>query len=67
MALDQPSGLEKDTAETKKRVKAARNGHDLHVSLLMHKLGLSKPDAVIMAYLDGHMGLEQRLHTQAKT
>ena len=43
-------------------MKTARASHDLHVALLMHKLKLSKPDATILAYLDGALGLNDRLN-----
>ena len=63
MASDQSGGLEKTAAEElKRRVKTARASHDLHVALLMHKLKLSKPDATILAYLDGALGLNDRLN-----
>lgn len=51
-------------AETAKRIKASRLDHDLHVALLMKRLKLSKPDAIVMAYLDGRLGLEPRLEGQ---
>ena len=61
MAIDQSGGLEKDAKALKDRVKKARTAHDLHVGLLMHQQGLSKADAIILAYLDGALGLNDRL------
>ncbi|HEY8577064.1 MAG TPA: hypothetical protein VIL88_12070 [Devosia sp.] len=46
----------------KERVKRAKLDHDLHVALLMKREGLSKPDATVMAYLDGLNGLNDRLN-----
>lgn len=46
---------------TKSRVKLARNQHDVHVGLLMMHQGLSKADALVMAYLDGFTGFSARL------
>lgn len=48
-------------ADLKKRIKAARLDHDVHVLLLMKREKLSKPDALILAYLDGVLGLADRL------
>lgn len=45
----------------KRRIKLARNQHDVHVGLLMLNEGLSKPDAIVMAYLDGYGGLAARM------
>lgn len=47
--------------ETKKRLKAAKANHDLHVLLLMRQQNLSKTEATLLAYLDGVLGLDQRL------
>lgn len=46
---------------TKTRVKLAKTQHDTHVNLLMMNEGLSKPDAIVMAYLDGFAGFAARL------
>ncbi|QCS37247.1 hypothetical protein [Tortoise microvirus 74] len=46
----------------KVRIKAAKLDHELHVALLMKREGLSKPDATVMAYLDGLNGLNDRLN-----
>lgn len=43
------------------RIKRARVNHDVHVGLLMMNGGLSKPDATVMAYLDGYSGLSGRM------
>lgn len=44
-------------ADLRKRVKDARVQHDTHVGLLMLKHGISKPDAIILAYLNGYEGI----------
>ena len=49
-------------AGTKTRIKAAKLDHDLHIALLMRREGLSKPDAIVLAYLDGLLGLNDRLN-----
>lgn len=49
----------------KVRAKAAKLDHDLHVALLMKKEKLSKSDAIVMAYLDGLSGLNDRLNVTA--
>lgn len=46
----------------KTRIKAAKLDHDLHVAFLMKREKLSKPDAIVLAYLDGLLGLEDRLN-----
>lgn len=46
------------------RIKAAKLDHDLHVALLMKRDGLSKSDAIVMAYLDGLQGLNDRLNAK---
>ncbi|QCS37238.1 hypothetical protein [Tortoise microvirus 73] len=46
----------------RERVKRAKTDHDLHVLLLMKREGLSKSDAIVMAYLDGLNGLQDRLN-----
>lgn len=43
------------------RARAAKTRHDLHVGLLMHEFGLAKPDAIALAYVEGLMGLDDRL------
>lgn len=48
------------------RIKAAKLDHDLHVALLMKREKLSKPDAIVMAYLDGIIGLQDRLNGPAE-
>lgn len=65
MATDLVGGVQEGATELKKRIKAKRLDHDLHVALLMKRHGLSKPDALILAYLDGVLGLEARLAQQA--
>lgn len=49
-----------ELGEIKTRIKRSRNQHDVHVGLLM-MAGLSKPDAIVMAYLDGYAGLADRM------
>lgn len=51
------------SAEVKARIKAAKVKHELHVNLLMVRLGLSKADAVVMAYLDGLVTLDAIMPT----
>ncbi|MBU1335213.1 MAG: hypothetical protein KJ944_19355 [Alphaproteobacteria bacterium] len=46
----------------KLRVKAAKADHDLHVALLVKREKLTKAEAVVMAYLDGLGGLNDRLN-----
>lgn len=43
------------------RAKAVKNKHDLHVLLLMESYGLGKSDAVALAYVEGLMGLSDRM------
>lgn len=50
----------------KTRIKAAKLDHDLHVALLMKREKLSKPEAIVMAYLDGLTGLQDRLDGPAE-
>lgn len=52
-------------ADLKKRIKAAKLDHDLHIAVIMKREGLSKPDAVVLAYLDGLLGLDARLNPPA--
>ncbi|MHA6692267.1 hypothetical protein [Devosia sp. A449] len=51
-----------EVSALKIRCKAAKLDHDLHVALVMKREKLSKPDAIVMAYLDGPMGLHDRLN-----
>lgn len=44
----------------KKRVKDTRNDFTLHTALIMRD-GVSKPDAIIIAYAEGKAGLNIRL------
>ena len=43
------------------RAKAAKVKHDLHVLLLQEQYGLKKPDAMAVAYVEGVLGLKDRL------
>lgn len=43
------------------RAKAAKNKHDLHVLLLMETYALGKTDAINLAYVEGFMGLADRM------
>ncbi|QCS37034.1 hypothetical protein [Tortoise microvirus 43] len=45
----------------KARVKGAKASHDLHVLLLMRTHGLSKSEAIVLAYLDGYDGVDKRM------
>lgn len=57
---------ELDAIAVKKRIKAAQANQALHVLWLMTRLNLSKPDATVLAYLDGPLGLEARLNPPAQ-
>lgn len=48
-------------AEVKKRIKEARNDHDIHILALMRGQKMTKSEAMVMAYLDGPLGLDDRL------
>lgn len=45
----------------KKAVQNWRANHDLHILLIIKQNGLTKSQAVVQAYHEGHEGLNKRL------
>lgn len=56
----------KRAAEIVQRSKKAREGFELHVSLLMRMHGLKKPAATWLAWCEGPIGLDNLLNPISK-
>lgn len=50
----------------KARIKAGKLDYELHVALLMKRAKLSKPDAIVAAYLDGPLALDALMNPAPK-